>query len=61
MSWSCPFSTSRFAGLMSRCASPESQSLRIEREPLVDDLVVDLGVADLVGAVEELGDEQVLA
>ena len=32
-----------------------------EREALVDDLVVDLGVADLDGAVEELGDEQVLA
>ena len=32
-----------------------------ESEPFVDDLVVDLGVADLLGAVEELGDEQVLA
>ena len=32
-----------------------------ERQALVDDLVVDLGVADLDGAVEELGDEQVLA
>ena len=30
-------------------------------QALVDDLVVDLGVADLDGAVEELGDEQVLA
>ena len=32
-----------------------------ERQALVDDVVVDLGVADLLGAVEELGDEQVLA
>ena len=32
-----------------------------QREALVDDLVVDLGVADLDGAVEELGDEHVLA
>ena len=32
-----------------------------EGQAFVDDLVVDLGVADLLGAVEELGDEQVLA
>ena len=32
-----------------------------EREALVDDLVVDVGVADLDGPVEELGDEEVLA
>ena len=32
-----------------------------EGQPFVDDLVVDLGVADLLGTVEELGDEQVLA
>ena len=31
-----------------------------ERQALVDDLIVDLGVADLDGAVEELGDEHVL-
>ena len=30
-------------------------------KPFVDDLIVDLGVADLLGTVEELGDEQVLA
>ena len=30
-------------------------------QPLVDDLVVDLGVPDLLGAVEELGHHQVLA
>ena len=31
-----------------------------ERQALVDDLIVDLGVADLLGAVHELGDEHVL-
>ena len=31
-----------------------------EGKAFVDDLVVDLGVADLLGAIEELRDEQVL-
>ena len=56
-----PSRTIRLAGLMSRCARPASQSLPDQQQPLVDHLVVDVGVADLDGAVEELGDDQVLA
>ena len=49
--------------MMSRCASPASQRGAYQGEPVVDDLVVDLElrVADLLGSVEELRDEQVLA
>ena len=56
-----PSRTSRLAGLMSRWARPASHSRRTICQALVDDGVVDLGVADLLRAVEELGDEQVLA
>ena len=56
-----PSCTSRFAGLMSRCASPAVPQLADQQQPFVDDVVVDVGVADLLRAVEELGDEQVLA
>jgi len=31
-----------------------------QRQPLVDDRVIDRGLADLDGAGEELGDQQVL-
>ena len=40
---------------------PGVPELADQHEPFVDDVVVDLGVADLLRAVEELGDEQVLA
>ena len=56
-----PSGTSRLAGLMSRWARPASHSRRTMRRPSSMIVVVDLGVADLDGAVEELGDEQVLA
>ena len=59
MRW--PSFTSRLAGLMSRWASPASHSWRISARPSSMICVVDLGVADLHGAVEELGDEHVLA
>ncbi len=60
MTTSRPSRTSRLAGLMSRWATPISHIRRTTREALVDDVVVDLGVADLGGAVDELGHQQVL-
>jgi hypothetical protein len=49
---------------MSRWASPASHSFADDSQPVVDDLVpgvgLDLGFAELGGAVEELGDQQVL-
>ena len=61
MSWRCPSRTSRFAGLMSRCASPESQSLRISASP--SSMISSLTSASPISrrAVEELGQQQVLA
>ena len=56
-----PSRTMRLPGLMSRWARPASHSFRIEQQPLVDDLVGDLGLADLRRPVEELHDDQVLA
>ena len=61
MSRTWPFCTSRLAGLMSRWASPASQSWRTIFRTLIDHVVVDVGVADLLRPVEELGDQQVLA
>ena len=40
---------------------PGLPELADDLEAVVDDLVVDLGLAELGGAVEELGDQQVLA
>ena len=60
MSSSRPSRTSRLAGLMSRWARPASHSLRTMRRPSSMMRVVDLGLAELDGAVEELGDQQVL-
>ena len=61
MTHQLPSRTSRFAGLMSRWARPISHIRRTTDSPwsMID--VVDLGLADLAGAVEELGDQQVLA
>jgi hypothetical protein len=39
---------------------PGVPQLADQRQPLVDDRVIDLGLADFGGAGEELGDEQVL-
>ena len=48
-------------GLDVAVREPGVPELADELQALVDDVVVDVGVADLLGAVEELGDEQVLA
>ena len=56
-----PSRTSRLAGLTSRWARPASHSLRMMPEAVVDHRLVDLGLAQLHRAVEELGDQQVLA
>ena len=61
ISSSSPERTMRLPGLMSRWAIPASRSLRIISQPLVDDRVVDLGLADLDRIFEELGDQQVLS
>ena len=54
-----PSRTSRLAGLMSRWARPVPQ-LADDAEAVVDHLGVDLGLAQFGGAVEELGDQQIL-
>ena len=61
MSSRCPSRTSRFAGLMSRCASPASQSLRTSARP--SSMISSSTSASPISVrtVEELGDEQVLA
>jgi hypothetical protein len=46
---------------MSRWARPASQRPADDPQPLVDQVVVDVDIADLAPAVEELGHEQVLA
>ena len=48
-------------GLDVAVREPAVPQLPDQREALVDDGVVDVGVADLLRAVEELGDEQVFA
>ena len=60
MTKSVPSRTIRFAGLMSRWASPISHIRRTTDSPWSMTAVVDVGLADLDGAVEELGDQQVL-
>ena len=49
------------AGLMSRCARPASHICRITCNGIVDDLVVDLGIGQFLGVLEELTDHEVLA
>ena len=61
MSSEVPVAHEQVGGLDVAVREPGVPELADEREALVDDLVVDLGVADLLRVVEELGDEQVLA
>src|SRR4029450_2561723 len=77
MRWTRPWRTSRLAGLMSRWGRAGAHQRRVVRavgqagvpaaaddpQPVVDDPVVDLdlGLAELLSAVEELKGDQVLA